>query len=32
MIKFEGDKLEIAGSVGQLAYELENAMRAFRCL
>ena len=29
MIKFEGDKLEMAGSVGQLAYELENAMRAF---
>ena len=29
MIKFEGDKLEMAGSVGQLAYELENALRAF---
>ena len=29
MIKFEGDKLEMVGSVGQLVYELENAMRAF---
>lgn len=33
MIKFEGDKLEMAGTVGQLACELENALRAFiRCL
>ena len=29
MIKFEGDKLEMAGTVGQLACELENALRAF---
>lgn len=29
MIKFEGDKLEMAGSVGRLACELENALRAF---
>lgn len=29
MIKFEGDKLEMAGTVGLLACELENALRAF---
>ena len=29
MSKFEGDKLEMAGTVGQLACELENVLRAF---
>lgn len=29
MIKFEGDKPEMAGTVGQLACEPENALRAF---